>query len=991
MPGAPAAAAVYTIPAGTPFADALASELLTQTREAPENLAAMRLLLPTRRACRSLREAFLRRSGGRAMLLPRMTPLGDVDAAELALEGIGIGDAGTGLLADALALPPVIGGLRRTALLARLVRALPGRDSQPDQAAALAAELARLLDRFATERADLAALETLVPEDYARHWQEVLAFLRILTQQWPAVLHAEGTLDPAEHRNRLLAAQAELWRAPPPAEPVIAAGSTGSIPATADLLDVVSRLPEGSVVLPGLDRAMPDEAWEALGPTHPQFGLKLLLDRLGIGRGDVGDWPGTEAAPARATLLSAALLPAEVEPPEPPADDVLDAALDGIERIDCPGAREEASAVALVMRDALEVAGQTCALVTPDRDLARRVASELRRWGLEVDDSAGTPLGATPPGAFLRLVADAAAEGLAPVPLLALLKHPLGAGGLKPADFRRLARALDGQALRGPRPAPGIAGLRNALEETKGGHRLAPLVDRLEAALGPLVEALAAREADPVTLVRRHVAAAEALAATDSQDGALRLWAGDAGEAAAGFVAEALDGIGALGPVAGPRYAHLFEELLAGRVVRPRFGAHPRLHIWGLLEARLQQADVIVLGGLNEGSWPPEPESNPWMSRPMMADLGLAAPERRIGLTAHDFQQAFAARRVVLTRAYRIEGTPTVPSRWLMRLDNLLARAGRKLPAPDAAGHRPWLGWAEALDRPAAGDVRRVNPPKPTPPAVARPRQLSVTQVETLIRDPYAIYARKVLRLEPLEPLDADPGAADRGILIHEAMERFLKTHPEALPDDAAAALVAVGRDVFATHLARPGVRAFWWPRFVRIAEWFAAFERQRRADGWRSVIVEQPGRIEVDGVEGGFTLTAKPDRIDRRAGVGLAVVDYKTGVVPTAKQVGAGLSPQLPLEAAMAMRGAFPGVEAEAVRQLLYLRLSGGQEAGREIDLDLDIAATAEAALAGLAKLAVKFADAETPYLSRPRPQFESRFGNYDHLARVKEWGGEP
>jgi len=986
MAGSAAEPNVYTIPAGWPFVDALAAGLTDMAGGRPETLAAMTVLLPTRRAGRALADAFLRLGGGRPMLLPRMLPLGDMEDEELLIGGWDSGlEPGDG----ALQLPPAVGGLRRQLLLARLVMARPDTSETPEQAMFLARELARLLDQVHTERLDFAGLEDLVPADFAEHWRITLDFLQLLTELWPGLLAAEGALDPADRRNRLLEARRRMWLNAPPAHPVIAAGSTGSIPATADLLAAVARMPQGCVVLPGLDRVAPDETWQHLAPAHPQYGMAQLIGHLGIDRAEVADWPATagERAPeTRAMLINTALAPAEAGQLALPDPGEARAALSGVERIDCPGPQEEAAVIALMMRRGLDLPGRTAALVTPDRGLARRVAAELRRWGIEIDDSAGTPLGQTPPGAFLALAAEAAADGLGPVALLALLKHPLAAVGGTPAECRRLARELEILALRGPRPAPGLTGLRAALVQSrrKPSPGLLEFLDRAQSALAPLTDAFAAGPAPLEDLVAAHLRTAEALAATDAAAGGEALWVGEAGEAAAALMGDLIEAAPALDDIRPGDYPALFEASMAGRQVRPRFGTHPRLFIWGLLEARLQRADMMILGGLNEGTWPPEAEASPWMSRPMAETFGLALPERRIGLTAHDFVQGLGAPEVVLTRAERVGGTPTVPCRWLRRLDNLLERLGLK-GALDT--DESWLEWAAALDRPAS--PRAAPPPAPKPPADARPNRLSVTRIETLVRDPYAIYASRILKLQPLDPLQADPGAAERGTIVHDALDRFIKDFPDEIPDDAERHLVEIGRALFESHLARPGVRAIWWPRFQRIAHWFIANERRRRQAGFTTAATEAEGELTIEGLSGPFTVIARADRIDHRADVGYAVIDYKTGTAPSKGQVETGLSPQLPLEAAMLLSGGFAGLDPGEVAQLVYMRLSGGRQPGEERVLKLDVPDTVAKTMLGVTKLVHRFEDPNTPYLSQPRPQFLNRFGDFDHLARVKEWRG--
>jgi ATP-dependent helicase/nuclease subunit B len=984
-------ARVYTVPPGAPFLDGIAAEVLRESAGDPARLADYTLLLPTRRAVRSLREAFLRLSGGEALLLPRMTPIGDIDEEALAFADE------EAVSAAALEIPPAIPELSRRLLLAELIRELPadahGNRRSPEQAVLLAGELGRLIDQVETEGLTFDRLAELVPERYAAHWRITLDFLEIVTKHWPKLLLSQGAIDPAARRNLILAAQTAHWRAHPPQGPVIAAGSTGSIPATAELLALVASLPQGRVVLPGLDLDLTEsDAWEKLAPSHPQFGMKRLLERIGIERREVMLWPTAPVSPAsaaRARLIAESLRPAESTDAWRRLTNFPHESLDGLALIECPSPREEGGTIALLMREALETPGRTAALVTPDRSLARRVAAELTRWGIEVDDSAGSPLDATPPGVYLRLVAEAAAEGLAPLALIALLKHPLAAGGVDPPRFRHAARLLELAVLRGPRPASGIAGLRGALGRLEPHTRaqratLTKFIDRLDRALGPLVELLARPEVDPAQALTAHIAAAEALAESERDSGAKRLWAGGAGEEAAGFTAELAPAFASTAPIEGSAYPGLFATLVAGKVVRPRYGLHPRLFIWGSLEARLQHADLTILGGLNEGTWPPEPGVDPWMSRPMRKDFGLPEPERRIGLAAHDFAQACAAPEVVLTRALKVEGAPTVPARWLLRLDNLLSAVGL-----EARRTVPALAWYDSLDTPDGANVQ-IKPPAPTPPLASRPRKLSVTEIETWMRDPYAIYARHVLDLRALEAADADPGAAERGSFIHDALAQFVAAYPKDLPRDAVEKLLAAGRDAFGAALDRPGVRAFWWPRFERIAEWFVAEEQRRRAT-LAQCHAEVSGTLKLDGPGGAFILHGRADRIDRLNSGGLAIVDYKTGTVPSQKTVEAGFAPQLPLEAAMAQAGAFQGIAAAAVAELAFWALAKNDAADIVVMLE-NPGALATAALEGLRHLIQAFDDPATPYAAQPRPDRAPRYSDYAHLARVKEWsaGGE-
>ena len=888
--------AFYTIPAELPFLDTLVAGILPRAGGDPLALTRTTILLPTRRAVRSLTEAFLRASKGRALLLPRLLPVGDLDAEELAISG----DEG------GIEIPPALPPLQRQLLLAQLVLKWPQGQAghlTPGQAVPLARSLAEFLDTVQTARGDVAALKNLAPDRFAEHWQQVLTFLGIVTDNWPAILATRGALDPAERRNRVLAARIAAWAKTPPQEPVIAAGLSGGIAAVGDLIAAVARLPQGEIVLAGLDLDSAGLDAVAADATHPQHLHARLLARFGLVPERIPPWPGCgDGRARRAAPWSAPRWRPRARPTAGARNARIGAAaIADLRRLDCAGAQEEAETIALLLRQALEQSGRTAALVTPDRALARRVAAELKRWDIEVDDSAGVPLDQTPPAVFLRLILDAATAALAPLPLLALLKHPLAAGGVAPEIFRARVRRLEEKCLRGPRPAPGLDGLRRAVPREE--RELADLVARLDSAMAPLLERLAARDTGLADLVAAHVGAAERLARSDDATGADRLWREVAGETASLFIAELAEAAAELPAIAGADYPALFEALIAGAVVRPRYGLHPRLAIWGLLEARLQRADVTILGGLNEGVWPPQTESDAFLSRPMRQAFGLPAPEERIGAAAHDFAQCLGAPVVWLTRAARVEGTPTVPSRWLLRLDTVLRAA--KIERELTAATEP-LAWQAMLDTPPRSQWRRVEPPRPRPPVAARPRKLAVTQVETLIRDPYSIYARFILGLRALDAIDAAPDAAARGSFIHQALEEFLKAHPHALPSDAEQRLLAIGETLFLPWQDRPELRAFWWPRFVRIAHWFVETEGARRQMLAR-IRSEITGTLIFAAPAGDFTLTAKADRVDKRHDGDLSIVDYKTGGMPRAAEWDLGYAPQLPLEAAMAEAGAFP------------------------------------------------------------------------------------
>jgi ATP-dependent helicase/nuclease subunit B len=809
--------------------------------------------------------------------------------------------------------------------------------------------------------------------------------------------------------------------------PVIAAGSTGSMPATAELIATIARLPHGAVVLPGLDTDLDAESWdliagrrdaagrELIPPAvgHPQFALRSLLDRIGIARDAISPL-GRPAAHGRERIVSEALRPAAATDrwqrlggSDFPA--CVDAAFTTLSVVEAANAEEEALTIAVALREAIETAGETAALITPDRELARRVLAALERWHIPVDDSGGDALPDTSAGRFARLAAEAALGGLAPVTLLALLKHPLTRLGAPEGANTRAVAALERSVLRGPRPKPKSRGLARALatfREERGKFRrreesdLHPSDPRLYLSDGELVDAAALLEqftaaiasleilsSAPrsfVELAARHCDVVTAL--SRDERGQPAAFAGHDGVK----LYEAFDDIASANADAGlvvaqADYAELFKIAIADRVVRRPEVPNVRVRIYGPLEARLQTVDRVVLGGLVEGVWPPETRPDPWLSRPMRHALGLDLPERRISLSAHDFAQALGADEVMLAYPAKLAGTPTVVSRFVQRL---AAVAGEHRWEQARERGRTYLAWARTLDHPT--EIKRMDKPAPRPPRAARPIALSVTEIESWLRDPYTIYAKHILKLRELDAVDLPPGAADRGIVIHGALSEFTKTFAAALPADPAAALIEIGARHFATLDDYPEARAFWWPRFRRIAHWFAAWEMRRRALV-KTLKAETSGQIEIPLGERVFMLRGRADRIEELVGGGHAILDYKTGQVPTEPQVRIGVSPQLTLEAAILRRGGFPDIAADAsVSELVYVALKGREPAGEEKAIKFTVGDAnihADRALEKLRLVAERFEDEQQPYLPLVLSMWKNRYGAYDHLSRVKEW----
>ena len=1039
---------VFSVPSSAPFLRTLIAALVDgelvdgfEARAEPERLAQATLYLPTRRAGRMARDIFLDVLDTDAVLLPRIFTLGGIDEDEVAFAEP---ESFSG--SDALELPPKLNELQRRLLLAQMIAAwakgiTPQDPTQvplvvggPASTLALADDLARLMDDMVTRKVDWRALDGLVPDALDTYWQLTLRFLNVARDVWPDILAAYGGIEPAARRDLLIEAEAaRLTRHHD--GPVIAAGSTGSMPTTAKFLHAIGRLPQGAVVLPGLDTDLDEAAWQLIGggsdasgkfnappaSNHPQFALHALLTRFGIKRGDV-QLLGSPSPQGREMLVSEAMRPSNATAQwhrrlaEPKVAEKIAAGMKKLAVIAATNPEMEALAIAVAMREAREH-NRSAALVTPDRALARRVMAALGRWNLAFDDSGGDALMDTTAGIFARLAAKAATERLEPATLLALLKHPLLRLGVAPGAWNRAVETLELALLRGTRPEQGCAGLAkdftrfrdelaklrrgvtSALHPSEPRTRLADaeldqaqtLIVQLQAALAPLESIDPAKPRDFADLAHRHQDAIKAL--SRDAKGLEVAFDGHQGSALAAAFDDLLGTQARSGlMVTLGDYPDVFQTAFSDRVVRRPEAPKANLRIYGPLEARLTQTDRVILGGLVEGIWPPAPRIDPWLSRPMRHELGLDLPERRIGLSAHDFAQLLGADDVVLSHAAKVGGAPAVASRFLHRLE---AVAGEQRWQAALAAGETYVRYADELDRPQK--VEPIAQPMPKPPRAARPLKLSVTAIEDWLRDPYTIYAKHILKLAPLDPVDMPLSAADRGSAIHDALGDFTQAFAEALPDDPADALRKIGEKHFAPLMTRPEARALWWPRFLRIASWFAHWEVERRINVER-IDAEVRGEISIP-LEGGrrFFLSARADRIERRSDRTLAILDYKTGQPPTGKQVRMGLSPQLTLEAAILREGGFEGIPAHAsVSELTYVKLSGNNPPGDEKILELrrdrneepqDPDDAADEARRKLETLIRKFEDESTAYTSLNLSMWSNRYGSYDDLARIKEW----
>ncbi len=987
---------VVTIPAGARFLHILAQDL---DKRFGERLNDALILLPTRRAVRELAEIMTGDTGAR--ILPRMRPLGDIDPDEPPFEPGYL----TGLV------QPQMPGAQRRFQLAKLIGTMhkaKGEALDPAAKLSLVDPLLAILDDAAMEEVGLADMSKLdeIRKMAAAHFQEAATFYEILQTHWPKHLSGQNVMEPMARRVALLNALTNLWGNNPPKHPVIIAGSTGTLAANARLMGIVSELPDGLIVLPGLDKNMPETAWADIRlkdnivrdkrtgkdikypatPEHPQFPLKKLVAFLGVNYADVptiGDEkPGENP---RLALISEALVPADATAGWPERIETLTQgaknqnffkeALDGLSIIDTRTDDEEAMTIALIMREAVESDTKTAALVTPDPALARRVKARLRRWNIDVDYTQGEPLEETSLGAFLMAILRLAEAPNAPLEMAALFKHPLTLCGQAEGLVRQYWQQLERGQFR--------QGLEKALKGLND--------EALKSWLSSLTPLLEEGTLGAPKWVNRLRDVAEDMASGPEEFGAIRLWREDAGEKAAALIEEILAYGEELGEMSLTEFSRLFAMLMRSKVVRPRYGTHPRLQILGPLEARMLTADTIILGGLNEGIWPQRPSHRPFLSRGMRVELGLSLPERRLGLAAHDFQQLASNPNVILTRAQRSADGPRVASRWLWRLRTLVKGGLGEAADSALAPARPYHHWARYLDYVSPDDVSEAKRPAPTPPVEARwpqgRRKLSVTKIRTWIRDPYAIYGQYVLGLKPLGNLSIAAGPREYGNALHKGIEIFLKEYKQNLPPDAPEKLADVLKAQFVAHGFDPIYLSRETVRLNRVAADLIEILRERNIEQADDILSEIQGEMKLGDVN--FILTGQPDLIEKVRGE-YTIFDFKTGSPPKEKVVKAGFDPQMPLLAAMVEAGAFKSVRPGPVVDLQYIRIKGageGQTVPSSIVGEKQVDEYQADAIHDLKKLITEFDKETTAYYSQPRVQYKNDYGDYDLLARRAEW----
>ncbi len=987
---------VFYIPTGYSFLETLAKSALRLYGETPEHLADLHILLPTRRAVRMMADIFLDLTNGAPMILPRLRAVADIDDAELELWVHGA----TRILPD---IHPAISNIERQAVLTQM---LQKRDPTLNYARAsgMARALGELMDRVADEDLSLDAMDHLVPSEYAAHWQLTVEFLSILRTVWPTYLEDRKLQNATTRRSLLLRTLAAHWAAHPPASPIWIAGVTGSLPAVADLMRVIANCPNGHVILSGFDPSISDDAKEDL--QHPHYQTHQTLSRLSISPHDVRVWPEypldtadkrdvargefwnhvlcTNIASDRWTELKHA-------PNRTEFGDVLS----GLRLISCKNRPQEARIIAAAARHILSDQNARLAIVTPDRALAQDIISACARFKIDVNDSAGDVLSDTAPARFMFLCLKTVMGGYHPVDLLSLLRDPF----FNPSLLSREAMDRIDRLSRGVRPPAHVDGL------------MAELIRRGQDAKYPVRDALSTDDQDQLAhifsicsnfertfcqdnlsvldRIRAHITLAEQLSAHDDHD-VSALWTEDDGITLARFFQDLLASADMLPKIVDRDYVDFLADMMSGIRVNARGVGHPRLALLGIFESRLISCTHVILAGMNEGIWPQGPRIDPWLSRRMRQDFGLPLDDIQTGRMAHDFLQLVRRNQVIMTRSEQLNGEITVSSRWWQRLETVIHALGYN---PQSLAADDLVAWVGARDAAQKTKNIKVMRPMPTPPCHLRPRKISATNIDLLIKNPYAFYARHILRLFPLDGYDMDVDGRIRGIILHRVTEKFISSFQGDLPGLFAPQILEILSDVLRVEIHDPVVRATLWPRLERVLLNFLDQEKDWRSQGFSSRFLEQKWHLNLDIQGEPYTITARFDRLDQHRDGAYALVDYKTSAsIPSKKDALNGAAAQIPIEIWLARDGKNQNMAEDSKGMPLAYALLWPISA-RKFDLHpwdkTDVEALCQIAARDVPRILSAYHNDHTPYLPVPDPSLAPDFDDYTHLARRAEWWG--
>lgn len=952
---------IYNVNAHLSFVDVIASKFLNEYQDKPDKLSELVFLLPNRRACQSLTSAFVRQKGKIPTILPRIVPIADVEEDEVFLSG------STEVLSS---LSPVISKMERTLLLTCLIMQKPAeygvKQISLAQSYSLAENLSELIDLAYNENLDFSQIKNIVPTEFAEHWQETLKLLDVIIQYWPQILQERGVVDSIDRRNKLLQAEINLWKKELKDQKIIIAGTTAAFPILKELVKTVINMPNGEVYLYGVDKYLEDSTWNKIDENHPQYEIKELLDYLQINRNLISDINNQKITP-REQFVSEIMRPAETSSlwRQLLINPISDDALKNIHFVNCDDIRQEAQAIALIIRHNLEVPEKTTALVTSDRNLSRRVIAELKKWEIIADDSAGQPLSLTPIGIYLRLIINVLIENFSQKSILTLLKHPFTSCSMERSEYKKLIYNIE-------------VLWRKEISLSEEQQKF---LDSFYSTFKSLIDLYQTPKISLKSIFIEHIKVAETLANTPNKSGEKIIWRKEAGKIAGKFVSEFLANCEIMNNISPNDYLPFLEKMLIEQNVRTNYGMHPRVKILGPIEARLAHYDTIIIGEVNEGTWPKIPNADLWMSRPMKKQFGFPLPERSIGVMASDFAHLLHSPEVFLTRADRIDGTPTNKSRWWLRFETVLSANYNE--NKECYAHlydTRYSFWAKNLER--ATQIKKITPPCPTPDVSMRPRKLSASNFEKLMRDPYTIFAKYILKLYPLEELDKNLESRDFGNLFHKIIEDFNNKHKEGYPENAKDEILKLGENLFFAKKISPEIRAFWWSKFVKMVDWIVKTETTYRQD-IKIIHNEIEGNIKFIAPAGEFMITAKADRVDETIDGKVNIIDYKTGNTRSKSEIITGMAPQLSIEGLIAQNGGFSDVKGMPIKSLRNWKLGTKEVLLNEQESQKSMEVIKER----IQSLISLFDFKSTAYLAKPNPSEAPEYSDYDHLSRYLEW----
>jgi ATP-dependent helicase/nuclease subunit B len=1007
---------VFNIPAGVSFFDCLAQGIIQHYNNQPELFSKITIFLPSKQNIKTLKESFFKINHGKILLLPKIRSLGDMLDNEMSL----LPDIETSPYAI-LSQKKVINYKSRHLALTRFIletfKSTKNANISYQEGFSLAATLLELLDSLQLEQISPTILKEIKIDGYIENWQKNLDIINSVTELWTNYLVSHNYCDPIIHRNAIFNYLSHYWLNNPSNAPVIIAGSIDSTPASAHFIKSIGCLEKGCIVLSGLDTGLTEKDIHNLNPNHPQYELYKLIHYFGNDVASIENWTSTDKFltnrhKQRQKLCHEIMRSSEtteswINIAERLSNHDISQAIQDINIIHAPNERKEASAIALIIREAMETPNKSIALVTPNRLLVQRVKAILTRWNIIPNDSAGIALSSLPQGIYFKLLCDVLESNFAPIQLLSFLKHPFSNAGFAKGDFKTQVYRLEKQILRGVAPSNGLQGYRQALklkiellknksdidaEKSKHLHLSLSLIDFLERLFSPII---ALDDYCTMTdFTETFINLINQCACTDTQNATELFWSDDAGQCANDLLSSFIDISDSLGFLPKQAIYNHIKEFSAKTSIHKNFGYDKNVFIWGTSEARLQQADIMILAGLTEGSWPVSPQANIWLSRPMQEQLGLTTPERHIGLSAHEFVQAICSSKIFLTYSAESNGSPNIPSRWIISLENIIQGVFTSTDILKNLYNTPYLSWLEQLDNTDIIPIPAKRP-MPKPPINLRPKAISVTDAEKWLRDPYTIYCKHILNLKKLNGIDEELNASEKGTIIHKLFNDFTIATQTGFHGSPEQIMNNIVNNLLESLKQRPLLYIFWGNRLHYICTQFVEFEIERRKK-LTPILSEIDGKISFQTTQGDFTIKARCDRIDLTQDNQAIIVDYKTSSssAPSYEQMKIGLAPQLPLQAIILEQGGFGKPYQSCAAHYIIVNETKNppfeikeMKSKQSLSSDKPFNALIHDIFEDFKIWVEKYNDINTAYISRRLPQFLKYEGDYDHLARVKEW----